>query len=431
MKSHIPLLLASSIISSLTLSGCIATNNTSGNTNSNQEITVAPARAENAYLSREQAFIRSARVSDVDYDLTFKLTGEESFSATSVINFDLTDNNSPLTVDLDEASITKLVVNGHTLSAEQIKTNYNKWFITLSANYLKKGHNTVAVSFDRKHSTDGEGLHRFKDPVDGKVYLYSHFEPAAAHQMFALFDQPDLKANYQMTVTAPSDWHVFSAMKETSIKKQGDKNVWHFDRTLKLSPYNFSLHAGPYQKWQDDSGKYPMRLFTRQSVASQVTPQDWFKYTKAGIEFFENYYGVDYPFRKYDQVLVPDFLYGAMENAAAITFAEGGFLTNGEMSRSQRHRLASVIMHEMAHQWFGNLVTMKWWNGLWLNESFAAFMATLATTEATEFTDAWRSFYARGKQSAYRADQRVTTHPIEVPIPSSANAFDNIDAITY
>lgn len=431
MKSHIPLLLASSIISSLTLSGCIATNNTSGNTNSNQEITVAPARAENAYLSREQAFIRSARVSDVDYDLTFKLTGEESFSATSVINFDLTDNNSPLTVDLDEASITKLVVNGYTLSAEQIKTNYNKWFITLSANYLKKGHNTVAVSFDRKHSTDGEGLHRFKDPVDGKVYLYSHFEPAAAHQMFALFDQPDLKANYQMTVTAPSDWHVFSAMKETSIKKQGDKNVWHFDRTLKLSPYNFSLHAGPYQKWQDDSGKYPMRLFTRQSVASQVTPQDWFKYTKAGIEFFENYYGVDYPFRKYDQVLVPDFLYGAMENAAAITFAEGGFLTNGEMSRSQRHRLASVIMHEMAHQWFGNLVTMKWWNGLWLNESFAAFMATLATAEATEFTDAWRSFYARGKQSAYRADQRVTTHPIEVPIPSSANAFDNIDAITY
>ncbi|NQY64176.1 MAG: aminopeptidase N [Alteromonadaceae bacterium] len=418
-------------MSSFTLSGCVATDNTSGNTNSNQEISVAPARAENAYLSREQAFLRSERVSAVDYDLTFKLTGEESFSATSIINFDLKDTNSPLTVDLDEASITKLVVNGHTLSAEQIKANYNKWFITLAAKYLKTGHNTVAVSFDRKHSTDGEGLHRFKDPVDGKVYLYSHFEPAAAHQMFALFDQPDLKANYQMTVTAPSNWHVFSAMKETSIEKHGDNNVWQFDRTLKLSPYNFSLHAGPYQKWQDDSAKYPMRLFARQSVASQVKPEDWFKYTKAGIEFFENYYGVDYPFRKYDQVLVPDFLYGAMENAAAITFAEGGFLTNGEMSRSQRQTLASVIMHEMAHQWFGNLVTMKWWNGLWLNESFAAFMATLATAEATEFTNVWRTFYARGKQGAYRADQSVTTHPIEVPIPSSANAFDNIDAITY
>jgi len=427
LKKRLPLLLATSIISSMALTACIATDNTKNQSNKSSEVTaLTSARAENAHLSQEQAFKRSERVSNVDYDLTFNLTGGERFSATSLINFDLTDTKSPLTLDLDEASITKLVVNG-----KKVTANYNKWFITLATQDLKKGLNTVEVSFDRKHSTDGEGLHRFTDPVDDRVYLYSHFEPAAAHQMFALFDQPDLKANYQMTVSAPSDWQVFSAMKETSIEKRGDKNVWHFDRTLKLSPYNFSLHAGPYKKFEDNSAKYPMRLFTRQSVASQVSPADWFKYTKAGITFFEEYYGVDYPFRKYDQVIVPDFLYGAMENAAAITFGEAGFLTNGEMSRSQRNRLASVIMHEMAHQWFGNLVTMKWWNGLWLNESFAAFMATLATAEATEFTDAWRSFYAGGKQSAYRADQSITTHPIEVPIPSSANAFDNIDAITY
>jgi aminopeptidase N len=420
LKLYLPLILATSIILSITLSACVATDNNPLQTNS-----FSP-RAENRDLSQEQAFMRSERVSNVDYDLTFDLTGGESFSAISVINFDLTDAKSPLTLDLDEAIITQLVVNG-----KKVTANYNNWFITLASNNLKEGYNTVAVSFERKHSTDGEGLHRFADPVDGRVYLYSHFEPAAAHQMFASFDQPDLKANYQMTVSAPAKWQVFSAMKETSIDMQGDKNVWHFDRTLKLSPYNFSLHAGPYKKFEDNSGKYPMRLFTRQSVASQVSPSDWFKYTKAGIGFFEDYYGVDYPYRKYDQVLVPDFLYGAMENAAAITFGEAGFLTNGEMSRSQRNRLATVIMHEMAHQWFGNLVTMKWWNGLWLNESFAAFMATLATAEATEFTDAWRSFYAGGKQSAYRADQSITTHPIEVPIPSTANAFDNIDAITY
>jgi aminopeptidase N len=183
--------------------------------------------------------------------------------------------------------------------------------------------------------------------------------------------------------------------------------------------------------WEDTSGKYPMRLFARQSVAAQIKPAEWFRYTKAGLAFFDDYFGVPYQFEKYDQVLVPDFLYGAMENAAAITFAESGFMYKADMTAAQRARLASVIMHEMAHQWFGDLVTMQWWNGLWLNESFASFMGTLATAEATEFKDAWRAFYSEGKQNAYVQDQRTTTHPIEVPVPSTRNAFDNIDAITY
>jgi aminopeptidase N len=174
-----------------------------------------------------------------------------------------------------------------------------------------------------------------------------------------------------------------------------------------------------------------MRLFARQSVASQIQPAEWFTYTKQGLAFFDNYFGIPYQFEKYDQLLVPDFLYGAMENAAAITFAEGGFLYKAEMTAAQKARLAEVIMHEMAHQWFGDLVTMKWWNGLWLNESFASFMATLATAESTEFKDAWQAFYQEDKQGAYNMDQKVSTHPIEVPVPSSANAFDNIDAITY
>jgi aminopeptidase N len=191
------------------------------------------------------------------------------------------------------------------------------------------------------------------------------------------------------------------------------------------------MHAGPYKKWEDTSGKYPMRLFARQSVAAQVKPAEWFKYTKSGLAFFDDYFGIPYQFEKYDQILVPDFLYGAMENAGAITFAERGFMYKADMTSEQRQRLASVIMHEMAHQWFGDLVTMKWWNGLWLNESFASFMGTLATAEATEFKDAWRAFYSTGKQGAYAQDQRSTTHPIEVPVPSTQNAFDNIDAITY
>ena len=389
------------------------------------------ARSNNQYLSQAQAFSRSERVAKVSYKLNFSLTGEESFSANSTINFELSDNDKPLTVDLNDAQITQIVINGQTMTPEQQQEHYNHWFITLPENQLNKGHNTVTVSFTRKHTTNGEGLHRFKDPVDGNVYLYSHFEPAAAQQMFALFDQPDIKATFELTVSAPKAWTVFSATKETSVTNQGDFNLWHFPKSLILSPYNFSMHAGPYRMWQNNSGSYPLRLFARQSVAKQITPEHWFTYTNQGFKFFDDYFGINYPFKKYDQVLVPDFLYGAMENAAAVTFAEGSFLTNGEMSQSRRQRLANVIMHEMAHQWFGNLATMKWWNGLWLNESFAAFMATLATSEATEFDNAWQSFYAGGKQSAYRADQQVTTHPIEVPVPSTANAFDNIDAITY
>lgn len=390
----------------------------------------APARAENAYLSEADAMARSARVSNVDYVLDFTLTGKENFAGTTTVSFDLKDTDAALTIDLDKATIKSLSVNG-----KQVTPRYNNWFVTLAPEDLAKGRNTVTIAYERAHSTNGEGLHRMVDPVDGRVYTYSHFEPAAAHQMFAVFDQPDLKATYTVTVNAPADWQVISTTRESNIADAGAGNPgakrWTFPKTKKLSPYNFSLHAGPYQVWEDKSGKYPMRLFARQSVAKQVTPSDWFRYTKAGLAFFDDYFGIPYQFEKYDQLLVPDFLYGAMENAAAITFAEGGFLYKSEMTPAQKASLAEVIMHEMAHQWFGDLVTMKWWNGLWLNESFASFMATLATAEATEFKDAWQSFYQQDKQGAYIQDQKVSTHPIEVPVPSSANAFDNIDAITY
>jgi len=395
----------------------------------------AVPRAENTYLTQTEAAARSARVANVDYVLDFALTGKETFSGTSAISFDLLDTAAPLTVDLNKATISALVVNGR-----QVAPRYNGFFITLAPQDLVKGRNTVSVSYQRAHSTNGEGLHRMVDPVDGKVYTYSHFEPAAAHQMFALFDQPDLKASYQVNVTAPADWVVVSTKRESAVVAEGADTAvaadpalkrWTFPATKKLSPYNFSLHAGPYKIWEDNSGPYPMRLFARQSVASQVTPADWFRYTKAGLAFFDNYFGLPYQFEKYDQLLVPDFLYGAMENAGAVTFGERGFLYKAEMTAAQRQSLAAVIMHEMAHQWFGDLVTMTWWNGLWLNESFASFMGTLATAESTEFKNAWQEFYSGAKQAAYTTDQSLATHPIEVPVPSTANAFDNIDAITY
>ena len=384
------------------------------------------ARAENAFLAQSDAMARSARVSNVAYVLDFTLTGQDSFSGSSTLQFDLKDNKTPLTIDLDKATISALTVNGKTVTPQ-----YNNWFITVAAQDLVQGRNSITVSYQRKHSTNGEGLHRMVDPVDGKVYTYSHFEPAAAHQMFALFDQPDLKATYTLSVTAPADWQVVSTTRESKVEDAAGARRWSFPATKKLSAYNFSLHAGPYKVWEDKSGAYPMRLMARQSVAAQVNPADWFKYTKAGLAYFDAYFGIPYQFEKYDQLLVPDFLYGAMENAGAVTFAERGFLYKTAMTDAQRESLAEVILHEMAHQWFGDLVTMDWWNGLWLNESFASFMATMATAETTEFKHAWQSFYSEGKQGAYFQDLGPSTHPIEVPVPSTANAFDNIDAITY
>jgi len=382
-------------------------------------------RAETPFLSQVDAFARSARISNVDYVLDFTLTGKETFAGTTTVTFDLKDVDAPVTLDLKDATVKSVSVNG-----KPVATRYNKWFVTLDMASLAKGRNTVVIDYERLHSTNGEGLHRMVDPADGRVYTYSHFEPVAAQQMFAVFDQPDLKASYTVSVTAPRDWHVVTTTRETKIDERGANRHWTFKTTKRLSPYNFSLHAGPYQVWEDNSGKYPMRLFARQSLAKLVVPDDWFRQTKAGLGFFEEYFGVPYPFEKYDQLIVPDFLYGAMENAGAITFAEARYGV-ANMTAEQKQSLTEVIMHEMAHQWFGNLVTMKWWNGLWLNESFASFMGVLATVESTEFKDSWQKFYQSGKQRAYIQDQTASTHPIEVPVPSSSNAFDNIDAITY
>jgi aminopeptidase N len=391
-----------------------------------QQPAAPEARAQDPYLTRAAAAARTARLSNLAYTLDMHLTGEPTFAGDTTVAFDLSDAGSPLTLDLDKATIGKLVVNGHALTPD-----YNDWFITLPAASLKKGRNTVEVAYTRAHSTNGEGLHRYVDKADGRVYLYTHFEPAAAHQMFPTFDQPDPKATYTLRATAPKDWVVISSTPEAKVEDAGNgMRKWTFPTTPRLSVYNFSMHAGPYKMWEDRSGKYPMRLFARQSVASQVAPADWFKYTKAGLAYYDDYFGIPYPFKKYDQVLVPQFIYGAMENASAITFTETRFLSEKAMTAERRQMLASVILHEMAHQWFGDLVTMRWWNGLWLNESFASYMSTLASARSGEFPNPWLSFY-RAKQGAYRQDESVTTHPVEVPVASTLNAFDNIDAITY
>ncbi len=382
--------------------------------------------ATSHHLTREQAEIRAERISNVNYFFDINLGQQKFFTVVNRIEFDLSDTNKPLRLDIAQAQISKLTINDKFLYP-----SYNGHYLEINPKLLRSGANKITLTTRLSYSHSGEGLHQFVDPQDGKTYLYSHFQPAAAHKVFALFDQSDIKAKFHLTVTAPKDWQVISTTKETSVTDKGMLANWQFLATPAISPYTFSLHAGPYFQWQDNTGPYPLRLFARQSIADKVNPRHWFGYTQQGLSFFDDYFDIPYPFKKYDQILVPEFRYGAMENTGASTFSEDRFLTSTQMTSTQRQQLANVIMHELAHQWFGNLVTMRWWNGLWLNESFASMMATLALEKATEFNHAWRRFYTKGKRKAYELDSAVTTHPIEVNVPSTANAFDNINAITY
>ena len=384
-----------------------------------------PPREAAPMLGMEDAAARSARVGNVAYILDFELDGEaDEYTGRATTTFELDDARTNLTIDFVGGTVSSLQVNGSPVDAP-----YNGYFVTLPASSLRTGSNRVEIAFSHPYSTDGGGLYRFRDPVDGRDYLYTDFEPYDANRLFPSFDQPDLKATIETRVTVPADWQVVSVVAESDIANLGDSRTWTFPPSARISTYVYALHAGHYRRWESTAGEIPLRLFARASVADSVYPEHWFVPTRQGLDFFQNYFGIAYPFGKYDQVIVPHFNAGAMENVGAVAFSER-FLRRGTVTRQARRSLASVILHEMAHMWFGNLVTMKWWNGLWLNESFATFMATLALVEATEFTEGRLGAY-RSTVRAYRADERDTTHAIELPTPNTDAAFTNFDAITY
>lgn len=378
-------------------------------------------------LNADYAEMRAKQVSNVSYNLTVNIDNKnESFSGISTLHFELVKNNiNDLTIDFDEGSITSLKVNG-----KPAEFHYEKWFITVPASELSTGKNTIEVSYQRPYATDGSGFHRFVDPENGEVYLYTDFEPYDANRLFPHFDQPDLKATYALEVNAPSHWQIISATRETSITENTNTKHWKFPVSAKFSSYVFSLHAGNYAVWEDSFEDIPLRLFARQSLAQYVKTDEWFTPTKQSFAFFNQYFDVRYPFIKYDQVVAPDFNAGAMENVAAVTFNEA-YISRGEKSTQAKMSLANVIAHEMAHMWFGDLVTMRWWNGLWLNESFATYMANLALAQASDFENTWDVFYSGTKQWAYHSDDSVNTHAIELPVASTGDALSNFDGITY
>jgi aminopeptidase N len=377
-------------------------------------------------LSELEAMARKARVSNIAYTLEIDLASEtEFYSGTVVAEFDLSANDGPLDIDFTGGSVGAVTVNG-----ESIAVNYNGFYVLLPSSALRVGQNRVAIDYSHPFDQDGTGLHKFVDPEDGNVYLYTYLWPYYSNRLFPNFDQPNLKATYELNVHADPSWQVVSAMNEDSVVANGDVATWHFPESEKFSSYIFSLHAGPYQIWEDMAGDVPIRLMARQSLAQYVQVEEWMTYTKSGLAHYGEYFDIPYPFVKYDQIIVPDFLIGAMENVAAVTFSES-YVDRGVGNRFNSQRRASTILHEMAHMWFGDLVTMNWWNGLWLNESFATLMSSIAVFEATEFDDLWHDFYLSENLTAIAADSAISTHPIEVEVASSNDFFNVFDAITY
>ena len=387
----------------------------------------APIRAPIDSLDRDTANARYQRLSEIRYAIEVDLDEQaERFNGKVEIRFQLSDADTPLTVDFGGGEVLASELNDS--SAELA---YNGHFLTLPAQRLHLGENRLQIRYRHLYSQDGTGLHRFVDPLDGRVYLYSYLWPYYANRVFPAFDQPNLKARFSLVVTAPPSWTVVSMSAAGAPQKVGNKQRWQFPSTPPIASYAFSLHAGPYRIWEADAEGIPLRLMARQSVAEHVTVEEWFETTRRGLRYYADYFQIPYPFGKYDQLLVPDFAIGAMENVAAVTFSEQSYVQRQASNRSERESRAATILHEMAHMWFGDLVTHHWWNGMWLNESFATQMAAMATLATTEFDDTWHGFFTNAKQRAYQADSRVTTHPVEMAVNSTRDFFLVFDAITY
>jgi aminopeptidase N len=380
-------------------------------------------------LTRDQAVERAALVTVDNYRIDLDLTdgegkpGERTFRSVTTVTFDALVGADTV-IDIAAGSVRSATLNGRELDVSGYDESTG---IALSG---LAEHNVVVVDADCRYSNTGEGLHRFVDPVDGEVYLYSQFETADAKRMFACFDQPDLKATFDVKVTAPQHWQVVSNGATVSAVD----GVHTFATTPKMSTYLVALIAGPYARWddvyRDEHGEIALGIFCRATLAEFMDAERLFTQTKQGFGFYHKNFGVPYAFGKYDQLFVPEFNAGAMENAGAVTFLED-YVFRSKVTRASYERRAETVLHEMAHMWFGDLVTMQWWDDLWLNESFATFASVLCQAEATEFTTAWTTFANSEKSWAYRQDQLPSTHPVAADIPDLAAVEVNFDGITY
>ncbi|MTV27665.1 aminopeptidase N [Nitriliruptoraceae bacterium ZYF776] len=396
---------------------------------STEERPVAPA--EN--LTRAEAQQRAAQLRDVDYRVELDLDrGDEVFGSVSSVRFTATSAGDTF-VDATARSVERVVLDGRELSLDLVEPT------RIRLPELAAGDHELRVEATMAYTHEGKGLHRFVDPSDDGVYLHSQFEPADAHLVYACFDQPDLKATFTFQVHAPAGWVVVSNGAVEDRPAEGRAGTWSFATTPRISPYISAVVAGTYvaihdRHVVDDPARgrreTELGLYVRRSLADHLDADEVLTVTKQGLDWFAEVFDLPYPFGKYDQLFVPEFSAGAMENPGCITFSEA-YVFRSKVTDALRERRAETILHEMAHMWFGDLVTMRWWDDLWLNESFATFMSVLAQVEATRWTGAWTTFLDSEKAWAKLQDQLPSTHPVADEMPDVESVHQNFDGITY
>ena len=379
-------------------------------------------------LSRTEAKDRAEHLYVNSYAVTLDVTkGEETFYSKSEVSFTCKKPGYATFIDAVGRSVISATLNG--VAVDVSAFDGESIFLTNLA-----ADNSLVIELEAEYSKSGEGLQRSVDPADGEVYLYSQGETAYIRNMFACFDQPSLKATFTLTVTTPGHWEAVSNNPVESKVAKGDLVEWKFKTTPRIPTYLDALIAGPYSSVHDlykGEKEIPLGIYCRKSMMQYLDPEDIFLVTKQGFEYFEKVFGLAYPFEKYDQIAVVDFNFGAMENAGAVTFREEVLVFRSHMPDKAYLSRANVILHEMAHMWFGDMVTMSWWDDLWLNESFAEWASYLALTEATRFNGAWTEFNSARKNGAYRQDQLSTTHPIIADMVDMEAVNANFDGITY
>ncbi|MET9545254.1 aminopeptidase N [Streptomyces sp. NPDC006627] len=385
-------------------------------------------------LTREEAQQRAKLLTVDSYEIDLDLSGAQeggTFRSVTTVRFDCAEAGAETFIDLVAPAVHEVVLNGHSLEVAAVFRDSR-----IKLRHLAAGRNELRVVADCDYTNTGEGLHRFVDPVDQQAYLYTQFEVPDARRVFASFEQPDLKATFQFTVKAPDGWTVVSNS-PTPEPKDSDGNVWVFEPTPRISTYITALIVGPYHSVHSsyegpDGQSVPLGIYCRPSLAQFLDSDAIFEVTRQGFDWFQEKFDYAYPFAKYDQLFVPEFNAGAMENAGAVTIRDQ-YVFRSKVTDAAYETRAETILHELAHMWFGDLVTMEWWNDLWLNESFATYtsIACQAYAEGSRWPHSWTTFANSMKTWAYRQDQLPSTHPIMADIRDLDDVLVNFDGITY
>ncbi|QIQ04804.1 aminopeptidase N [Streptomyces liangshanensis] len=381
-------------------------------------------------LTREEAQLRARLLTVDSYAIDLDLSGAQeggTYRSVTTVRFDSAEAGAETFIDLVAPAVHEVVLNGTPLDAAAV---FKDSRIALPG--LLEGPNDLTVVAECAYTNTGEGLHRFVDPVDEQAYLYTQFEVPDARRVFASFEQPDLKATFQFSVRAPEGWTVIS----NSPTPEPKDNLWHFAPTPRISTYITALIAGPYHAvhstYEKDGQSVPLGIYCRPSLAEFLDADAIFEVTRQGFAWFQEKFDYDYPFAKYDQLFVPEFNAGAMENAGAVTIRDQ-YVFRSKVTDAAYETRAETILHELAHMWFGDLVTMEWWNDLWLNESFATYtsIACQADAPGSRWPQSWTTFANSMKTWAYRQDQLPSTHPIMADIRDLDDVLVNFDGITY